>query len=412
MSNKNEKIVPVLLGGDLNAYSVAKSFYGKYGTVSEVFARERLAITDLSSYINIHAVPGLDDPNVAVPELLSFAKSRPNEKLLLVPCADWYVEMLEYATDALTGHFYFNIPKFELWRAVSDKSSFTRLMDKYGIPHPKTEIFDDKFTDLQKRCIKMRPPFVLKPADSSEYWRNPFPDMKKVYFTFSLDEAKRIGEKIFSSGYSGKLLVEEYVGDTVGKGKATASTLTVYMNRRARPVRAVLGDVLLEERGPTARGNYSAIVTRELDPLCYSLISMLENIKYTGVANFDILTADGVSYCLELNPRQGRSCDYLRCAGVSLAELFVSDMRAENIETDFKYGDGVWRCVGRRTVEKYSTETALLKKAISLEKKGASVSAYDFHPSFDLKERIYTFIHMYREEKRYKRCSRNENSAL
>ena len=178
MNNKYEKITPVLLGGDLNAYSMAMSFADAFGVVSEAFAKERLAITDLSSYINLHTVRGLDDCNIAVPELLRFAKSRKNDRLILVPCADWYVEMLEYARDALTGHFYFNVPDFEIWRAVSDKSSFMHLMDKYGVPHPKTEIFDSKFTDFQKRGIKMRPPFVLKPADSSEYWRNPFAEMK------------------------------------------------------------------------------------------------------------------------------------------------------------------------------------------------------------------------------------------
>ena len=141
MNKKHERLTPVLLGGDLNAYSMARSFFDAEGVTSEVFTREKLAVTNLSSYINTHVVKELDDCNVAVPELQSFAKSRGGETLL-VPCADWYVEMLEYARDALTGHFYFNIPRFELWRAVSDKSSFTELMDKYGIPHPKTEIFD------------------------------------------------------------------------------------------------------------------------------------------------------------------------------------------------------------------------------------------------------------------------------
>ena len=409
MENKNERITPVLLGGDLNAYSMATSFADAYGVVSEVFSREKLAITDLSSYINNHTVEGLDDLEVAVPLLLSFAKSRVGERLLLVPCADWYVEMLEYAADALTGHFYFNIPSFEIWRAVSDKASFTALMDKYGIPHPKTEIFDSSFKDFQRRCIGMRPPFVLKPSDSSEYWRNPFPDMQKVYFPTSLGEAKRIGEKIYASGYSGKLLLQEYISGE-GAEAASASTLTVYMSKKGKAVRAVLGDILLEELGPTARGNYSAIVTRALDPLSYALIEMLEGIKYTGIANFDILSEGGKSYCLELNPRQGRSFDYTRCAGVNLAKLLVMDMNGESVKADFEYPDGVWRAVKRRTVEKYSHEPALLKKAMTLEKNGARVTAYGGRGERGLQRRIYVFIHMQREDRRYRKYTR-ENAA-
>ena len=404
MTNKYEKITPVLLGGDLNAYSMAMAFRDAIGVASEVFARERLAVTDLSSYINFHTVRDLNDCNVAVPELISFARNRHTERLLLVPCADWYVEMLEYARDALTEHFYFHIPSFEVWRAVSDKASFTHLMDKYGVPHPKTEIFDEKFTDFQRLGAKMRPPFVLKPADSSEYWRNPFPEMKKVYFPTSLGEAKKIGERIYSSGYNGKIILQEYVSD------ATASTLTVYMNRRAVAIRAVLGDVLLEERGPTARGNYSAILTREIDSISRSLIAMLEGIKYTGIANFDILSSNGVSYCLELNPRQGRSFDYMRCAGVNLASLLVADMNGERIAPNFEYEDGLWRCVSKRTVHKHSKERALMKKATMLEKQGASVSAYDLRGDKNLQRRLYVFLHMQREEKRYRRYMKNEES--
>lgn len=412
MKNKYERITPVLLGGDLNAYSMAMSFRDALGVKSEVFARERLAITELSSYINVHTVRGLNDCNVAVPELISFAKSREGEALLLVPCADWYVEMLEYARDALTEHFYFHIPKFEVWRAVSDKASFTCLMDKYGVPHPKTEIFDEKFKDFQRRGMKMRPPFVLKPSDSTEYWRNPFPEMKKVYFPQSLGEAKKIAEKIYASGYGGRILLQEYVGNAGGTKNASASTLTVYMTREGKAARAVLGDILLEERGPTARGNYSAIVTRELDSLSHSLIAMLEGIKYTGIANFDILSADGESYCLELNPRQGRSFDYMRCAGVNLAQLLISDIKGEKIEPDFKYSDGIWRCVGRRTVQKHSRERALLKKAAILEKNGRAFCAYDLKEDKSLKRTLYVIIHMKREEKRYRRYTKEDGVSV
>ena len=403
----NDKFIPVLLGGDLNAYSMAMAFAASFGSVSEVFARERLAVTDLSSYINLHTVKELDDCNYAVPALIDFANQRKDERLLLIPCADWYVEMLEYARDALAEHFYFNIPDFEVWRAVSDKSSFTALMNKYGIPHPKTEIFDEKFTDFQNRGMKMQPPFVLKPSDSSEYWRNKFDGMKKVYFTDSLDEALKIGKMIYASGYTGKLLLQEYIAAQREGSASDASTLTVYMNGRSKAVRAVLGDILLEERGATSRGNYSAIVTRALDGISYSLIDMLQDIGYTGIANFDILRSRGQSYCLELNPRQGRSCDYVRCAGINLAQLLVSDMNAETVKPKFDYKDGVWRCVSKRTVVKNAADKSLLKKALMLEKLHRGISVYDMKIDRSFERMIYVGAHLYREGRRYKKLMRD-----
>ena len=130
---------------------------------------------------------------------------------MLIPCADWYMEMLEYARDALDGHFYFFIPEFEIWRVTSDKSSFGEMLSRYGISHPKTVVIDSSMKDIEKRFLSLKPPFVLKAADSSEYWRHPFSGMEKVFFLPSADGIKRIAEKIFSSGYSGKLVAQERI---------------------------------------------------------------------------------------------------------------------------------------------------------------------------------------------------------
>ena len=408
MKNKREKIVPVLLGGDLNAYSTAMSFAKALSVKSEVFAREKLALTSLSSFINLHVVKELDDFNVAVPLLTEFAKEHKGKRLILVPCADWYVEMLEYARDALTEHFYFNIPRFEVWRAVTDKSSFISLLDKFNVPHPMTEIFDESFSELESRGGRMRPPFVLKPSDSTEYWRHKFEGMKKVYFPTSLDEVRAIGKQIYKSGYTGKLVLQEYIGKMGGKG-ADASVLTVYMDRNGKAKRAVLGDVLLEEMGATARGNYSAILTRPLDDISQNLIKMLEAVKYTGFANFDIISDGEKSYCLELNARQGRSFDYIRCAGISLAELLLSDMNEEDIEEKFTYKTGLWRCVQKRTVSKYATDKQLLKCAAAIEKAHLTKTPYDDPENMSITGRFYVLAHLLRENKRYSSLNKKEN---
>lgn len=406
MNEYFEKVTPVLLGGDMNAYTMAASFAEAGGFISVCFARDKLAMCSLSSFIELHVVPELDDVNVAVPELIRFAEMRKGEKLFLIPCADWYVEMLEYARDTLDGYYYFHIPSFEIWRTTSDKATFTAIMDKYGIPHPKTEIFDSELKSLEERGCKMKPPFVLKPSDSTEYWRNKFDGMRKVYFPDSLDEARRICKKIYASGYTGKLLLQEYVGNKRNGTRADASVLTVFMNSRGVAVRAVLGDILLEELGRTSRGNYSAIVTRELDSISHRLIAMLEGIGYTGIANFDILRDNDKSLCLELNPRQGRSFDYMRASGVNLANLLLAELFSENTTKDFRYPSGVWRSVSRKTVIKHSDNRGLLKRALYLEKRGRCKTPYDFVGDKNIKRRLYVMAHLFRERRRYKLFSK------
>ena len=394
--------MPVLLGGDLNAYSMAMSFARAAGVVSHVFAREKLAMTDTSSFIKLHSVKDLDDYNVAVPVLLNFAKEHKGERLLLIPCADWYMEMLEYARDALHGHFYFFIPDFEIWRTTSDKATFLSILSSYGIPHPRTEIFDERMQGFQKKGQLLVPPFVVKASDSSEYFRHPFKKMKKVYFTHSLHESRQIIEKIYSSGYSGKVLLQEYVKERGIAREPTASVLTTYSNKHGQVIRAVLGDVLLEERGDTSRGNYSAIVTRPLDDISMKLIRMLEGIGYTGIANFDILTSGTKSFCLELNPRQGRSFDYVRGSGMNIAELLIAEMENRNIPESFKYPECFWRAVSRRTAIRHATHKGLLNKALMLEKNGRATTPYDFKKDFGMRRRLYVMAHLLRYEKRFR----------
>ncbi len=393
-------LTPVLLGGDLNAYSMATAFARYNGSVSHVFAREKLAIVNTSSYIELHIIPGLDDPDFAVPALLKFADEHRGEELILIPCADWYMEMLEYARDALEGHFYFFIPEFEVWKTTSDKDTFIKILDKYGIPYPKTAVFDSSLKNFDKIGGKMRPPFVLKPASSTEYWKNPFEGMKKVYFTSSLAECRNIAKKIFSSGYNGKILLQEKIG---GISSPASSVLTVYSNKHGRVIRAVLADVLLEENGPRARGNYSALITRPLDKISYKIIDMLEGIGYTGISNFDILYEGGQSYCLELNPRQGRSFDYIRGAGVSIPELLCKEYEERELERDFSYDTVLWRSVKRKTMISFAKDRGLLKKALSLEKKGFSITPYDFSGDRTIQRFLYVMTHLRREGRKYKK---------
>jgi D-aspartate ligase len=408
MNGNKKDIVPVLLGGDIGAYSMAVSFARAYGLTSHVFARERLGAVDNFEYIDLHIVKGLDEPETAVPVLIDFAKKRKGERLMLIPCADWYMEMLEYARDALDGHFYFFIPDFEVWRVCSDKSSFGEMLSRYGISHPKTVVIDPYMKDFGKRFSDLKPPFVLKAADSTEYWRNPFDGMEKVFFVASVDGIKRIAEKIFSSGYSGKIVAQEHIG--FGKRSASA-VLTVFCDENSRAVRAVLGDVLLDESGPTARGNYTAIVTRELDKICYQLIEMLEKIGYTGVANIDIIYDEKCSYCLELNPRQGRSFDYIRSAGIELSELFIKVMDGERIDKNLEYKCAFWHSVSKRTVKKYSSDKALLSRAVGMMREGRSISLDDYKKGRGIKRRLYEYIHKSRLASRYSKVKKEVENA-
>ena len=87
---------------------------------------------------------------------------------------------------------------------------FEKLLDKHGIRYPKTVTVGKNGKDCIEYMLEsLSPPYVLKPADSAEYWRNKFDGMKKVYFSNRKEEIEYIAKTIFASGYSARLILQE-----------------------------------------------------------------------------------------------------------------------------------------------------------------------------------------------------------
>jgi len=371
MNGYSKSITPVLLGADLNAYSVALAFFEAYGVKSHVFARYRCGATEFSRFIKTHITAGIDDVERAVPALLKFAAENTGAELFLIPTADWYVEMLEEARNTLSGIYKIHIPEKNMRQRLTDKCSFYSCMREYGIAYPPYVSFGGVDEVTYDVLSGFDYPAVLKPSDSSEYWRNPFPDMKKVYFPKSRKEAKEIANRIFDSGYGGRVILQRLVG-----GHSGNRVLTTVSDNNGRVVRAVLGDVILEEVGKTSFGNHSAIITVPLDNLSFKLIDFLNEKGYKGIANFDIMTDGGERYVLEMNARQGRSCDYLRAAGVNLGRLLVEIASGKNVKADLSYKTVYWHYPPNKSVMRYADEEGR-KRAESLIREGAECNPYE-----------------------------------
>lgn len=386
MKKQKKNITPVLLGADLNAYSVALAFYEAYGVTSHAFARYRCGATENSKFIKTHICSGIDHLKIAVPELLKFAKENSDSELILIPCADWYVAMLQGARDELSEVYKIHIPPRELWEKLSDKHSFYQLLRDEGISYPDYEVFSSENAVGAEPLSRIKYPAVVKPTDSTEYWKHPFPDMQKVFFVKNAAEAEVVIKRIFKSGYNKQIVLQNQVGSI-----AENRVLTTFSDKDGKVVRAVFGEVILEEVGKTSYGNHSAIITVPLNDICLQLIDLLNKIKYVGVANIDIISDGTRDFVLELNTRQGRSCDYLRAAGVNIAELFVRTVHGEKILPDFSYKEVYWHYPPHRTVLNYSSEVSSVK-AERLKKLG-----FEFSPYGNLSEgalrRVYVWIH-------------------
>ena len=386
MKKLSQNIIPVLLGGDLNAYSVALAFREAYGVKSHAFARYKCGATQNSAFIKTHVCTDITDVKVLVSVLLKFAAENTGAELFLIPCSDTYVDILQRIKENLNCIYRIYLPRIDLWQRLTDKSDFYSLMSENGIAYPPSVTFSCGDEEDNEKLFAFDYPTVLKPADSAEYWKNPFLGMQKVYFPERAEDAKAIMKQIFDSGYRKRIILQKKIGDSGKNG-----VLTTFSDKSGKVVRAVYGEVILEECGKTSYGNHAAIITKPLDKTAFAVIDFLNSVGYNGFANIDIMTDGTKKYVLELNARQGRSCDYLRAAGVNIAELIVKNAISHTLSPSFVYKEAYWHYPPHEVVMRFASELHR-KKAEEFFDVGNEYSPYK-NEYEGIRGRIYAKIH-------------------
>ena len=116
---------PILLGGDANAYGMARSFFEEYGKVSRTICKGAFHICQHSKLMSIDVCePNLEDDEVFVKTLRSFADKFPHETLVLAPCGDNYTKMLVRNQNELRDRYLFSIMSPEQFDLLSTKERF------------------------------------------------------------------------------------------------------------------------------------------------------------------------------------------------------------------------------------------------------------------------------------------------
>ena len=107
---KNKKIIPVLLGADLNCYSVARAFHEAYGVMSEVFGKCNLGTIKYSKFINFHLIDKDITDSALTDKLIDFAKEHAGSSLFLVGCTDDYAEKIILSQEKLSEYYFCPCP--------------------------------------------------------------------------------------------------------------------------------------------------------------------------------------------------------------------------------------------------------------------------------------------------------------
>ena len=394
---EKSNILPTLLGLDLNAYSVAMAFHSAYGVRSYAFGRYTCGISEFSKIIKIEFCSGYQGVDSILPELISFAKKNRGKRLILVPCSDIYVEFVNKYSIELSEYYEYLVPTGKLVDRLTNKAELYRELRERKIDFP--EFFSCSMGEnYVKKLLKLEYPLVLKPAVSTEYWGHPFPKMKKVYYPKNRDEAANIISEMRYYGYMGEIILQKLVTNH------EAYVYTALYNKNGDCDFGVFGRVMLGEIGKTSRGNYSVIVTEERGAICDELDKFLKDVGYFGFANFDILKSGDKYYVLELNARQGRSCDHILKAGINIAERLIFCLDNNEITEKREYQKILWHYPTFKTALKFMDEKSR-RDAAALKAEGCAFNALNYREDLlaNPLRTLYVFVHGIRLKRSFKK---------
>lgn len=321
MPEVKRPIQPVVLGGDIGVYALARAFHQAYGVKPIVVAGAALGPVAHSRILDLEIVDDGHDAAQIVARLLEIA-ARTQAPRILVANSDWHVrDVIVHHRDVLEPHYVLPFGSREVVDAVSDKVTFLRLCAESGVPTPRSVVVDlgSEIPDVTHLGF----PLIAKAASSADYQNASFAGKKKVYRIEEQAELDALWTTLRAADYKGRFLVQELIpgDDTCNR------SITAYVDTHGTMTMACTAHVLLEEHTPTALGNPAAMYTYKDDALIASAKKFLAHTGYRGWANFDVKVhpVTGQPAFFEVNPRIGRNNFYVTAAGVNPMEWTVAD---------------------------------------------------------------------------------------
>ena len=374
MNFKERDFIPMLFGGDINTYSVARAFYERYKVKSYTFGKFATGPSYQSRIIEYTPNPKIDTDEVFMKTVKSFCSKHADKTVVLVGCGDSYVALISKDKNELPKNTIARYIAFYWMISLQQKETFYKLCEKHGVDYPGTIIHNKEMG----HDFEMNFPFpvILKPSDSIHYWEHPFDTQKKVYTIKDKKELDQVLDDIYGAGYTGKLIIQ----DMIPGNDEYMRVLTSYSDHNGKVKMMCLGHVLLEEHTPHGLGNHAVIITEPNKELMMRVKDLLEELHYVGFSNFDIKydRRDGKFKFFEINTRQGRSNYYVTGSGFNVAEYIVEDfVYGKELPLRYAKEEHLWMVVPKAVAFKYVKDPALKAKMKKLIKEKKVVN-----PSF------------------------------
>ena len=345
-----QKFQPLLFGGDINVYSVARAFHEAYGVRSVCFGKFPSGPAYESAIIDYRVCAESEEAEAFRQNVNRVAEEFASKTILLIACGDSYVKLAAENQAYFPQNVIAPYVSGEMINQLIHKEQFYTLCEQHGIDYPDTFIYRPEMGhDFE---LPFDPPYICKPSNGVAYWEHPFPGNEKVFCCRDRANLLEVLDKVYASGYPDSMIIQDFIpGDDT-----YMRVLTNYSDQQGTVKLMCLGHVLLEEHTPHGIGNHAVILTEVNEELCEKIKGFLEEIGFCGFSNFDIKydQRDGKYKVFEINCRQGRSNFYVTGAGYNIARYLVDDL-VENKELPFTLAKkpSLWRVVPRKVAFDY-----------------------------------------------------------
>lgn len=320
-----QPFVPVILGGDIGTYTLAREFYEAYGVRSVVLPAAGNGVIEHSVAIELRPIGSMADEGrvvAALAELADELKAEGNRPLMLFGSLDFHIMLIAKHRAQLESQYVIPYPELETIEGAALKENFYALAEKLDIAHPRTAVHYPG-AELESLVGSFDYPVIGKPSSSAEWIAAKFEGKQKIHTINSRAELEALLAKIDGSGYDAGYILQEYIPG----GDDAMRLCTYFATQEEKVIFAGYGEVVIEEHAPLVLGNSAAIVTGRNDQMAADGARMLEELGWRGIAMIDAKYdhRDGQIKFFEINPRLGRNHFYLTAAGVNPARFYVTE---------------------------------------------------------------------------------------
>lgn len=269
--------------------------------------------------------------------LADYLERLPVERAVVVPCSDDWTRAVARLPDSVRERFPSTVRSPDAVGVFLDKAEFAALLEREGVPHPRTIVSDDA-EELTRWSNASTTAFFLKPTDSQKFMR------RFGIKALRVDDPGEIEGKLAEAASEGiELVLQEYVpGPTSSHhfvdGYAALDERVVARLARRR-VRMY----------PPDFGNSTCNVTiplAEVAEAADELVRLLASVGYRGIysAEFKRDDRDGTLKLLEVNVRPWWYVEFAALCGVDVCHLAYREALGLPIEPIGEYEVGA-RCV-------------------------------------------------------------------